>query len=135
MIIRIEHLGIATKSLEESIPLFEKLLGTPCYKIETVESESVKTAFFKVGESKVELLETDAEDSAIGKFLKKRGEGFHHVAFEVEDIYQAMELAKTMGFRLISEAPKSGADNKWICFLHPADTGGVLVELCQSKKD
>jgi methylmalonyl-CoA/ethylmalonyl-CoA epimerase len=135
MVIRIEHLGIAVKSLEDSVPVFERLLGSSCYKLETVDSEQVNTAFFGLGESKIELLESDNPDSAIGKFIEKRGEGFHHVAFEVEDIYQAMALAKGLGFTLLNESPKKGADNKLICFLHPKTTGGVLVEFCQSIRE
>jgi methylmalonyl-CoA/ethylmalonyl-CoA epimerase len=133
MMLKIEHLGIAVKSLEDRIPLFEKILGTPCYKIERVESEGVNTAFFQVGESKIELLDSELEDSAIGKFLAKRGEGMHHIAFQVEDIGKAMQLIDLLGIRLLNKEPKSGADNKLICFLHPADTSGVLIELCQEK--
>jgi methylmalonyl-CoA/ethylmalonyl-CoA epimerase len=132
MVIKIEHLGIAVKSLSDSLPLFEKLLGTPCYKTEEVASEGVRTAFFGLGESKVELLESEKEDSAIARFIEKRGEGIHHVAFEVEDIHQAMSLAKSFGFTLLNDEPKKGADNKLICFLHPKSTNGVLVEFCQS---
>jgi methylmalonyl-CoA/ethylmalonyl-CoA epimerase len=132
MVIKIEHLGIAVKSLSDSLPLFEKLLGTPCYKTEEVASEGVRTAFFGLGESKVELLVSEKEDSAIARFIEKRGEGIHHVAFEVQDIYQAMSLARSLGFTLLNDEPKQGADNKLICFLHPKSTNGVLVEFCQS---
>ena len=132
--IRLEHLGIAVKNLEESNELFEKMLGRPHYKTEEVELEHVKTAFFKVGESKIELLEATADESAIAKYVEKRGEGLHHVAFEVEDIYAEMERLKAEGFRLLSEQPKPGADNKLVCFVHPKSANGVLLELCQEIK-
>ncbi|MBV6652442.1 MAG: methylmalonyl-CoA epimerase [Mameliella sp.] len=133
--VRLEHLGIAVKNLEESNELFEKILGRPQYKIEEVESEHVKTAFFKIGESKIELLEATAPESAIAKYVEKRGEGIHHVAFEVEDIYAEMERLKAEGFRLLNEQPKRGADNKLVCFVHPKSANGVLLELCQEIKD
>jgi methylmalonyl-CoA/ethylmalonyl-CoA epimerase len=135
MMIKIEHLGIAVKSIQTSSPLFEKLLGTNCYKIESVESEGVNTAFFKIGDSKIELLEATRQDSPIDKFIEKKGEGIHHIAFEVENIYEAMKLAEILGFQLLQTEPKHGADNKLICFLHPKSTNGVLVELCQSIPD
>ncbi len=129
--LRIEHLGIAVKDLAASIPLFEQLLNTPCYKTETVESEGVNTAFFNIGESKVELLEATKEGSPIEKFISKKGEGIHHLAFEVENIEAEMKRLAALGFELLNEAPKKGADNKLVCFLHPKTTNGMLVELCQ----
>lgn len=133
MVLKIDHLGIAVKSLEESNPLFSKLLGREHYKIEKVESEGVNTSFFQVGESKIELLEATKEDSPIAKYIEKKGEGIHHIAFEVEDIEQGIALMKILGFQMIHEVPKDGADNKLIAFLHPKTTNGVLVELCQAK--
>ncbi|MEY4791638.1 MAG: hypothetical protein RIT34_445 [Bacteroidota bacterium] len=130
---RIEHLGIAVENLATSIPLFEALLNTPCYKQEGVASEGVMTAFFQVGPNKIELLEATNPDSAIAKFLSKNGPGFHHVAFEVEDIEAELARLKNTGFTLIHESPKDGADNKRIAFLHPKSTNGLLVELCQEK--
>jgi len=130
---RIEHLGIAVDNLANSIPLFEALLNTPCYKQEGVASEGVMTAFFQVGPNKIELLEATNPDSAIAKFLSKNGPGFHHVAFEVEDIDAELARLKNVGFNLIHESPKDGADNKRIAFLHPKSTNGLLVELCQEK--
>ncbi len=130
--IRLEHLGIAVKDLDKSNELFEKLLGKPHYKVEEVESEHVKTSFFQIGESKIELLEATSPDSAIAKYLEKNREGIHHVAFEVEDVHAAMQLATSLGFKVLNEKPKKGADNKLVCFLHPKTTNGVLVELCQS---
>ncbi|HNB80456.1 MAG TPA: methylmalonyl-CoA epimerase [Chitinophagaceae bacterium] len=127
----IEHIGLAVHSLSEAIPRFEALLNTVCYKTEEVESEQVRTAFFKLGESKIELLEPTQSQSVIHRFLEKKGEGFHHMAIEVEDIYQEMARLKEEGVRLLNEEPKQGADNKLICFLHPKDTGGILLELCQ----
>lgn len=129
--VRLEHLGIAVENLEESNELFEKMLGRPHYKVEEVASEHVKTAFFKVGDSKIELLEATAPESAIARYLEKRGEGIHHVAFEVEDIYAEMKRLKAEGFRLLNEEPKRGADNKLVCFVHPKSANGVLLELCQ----
>jgi len=131
MFLRIEHLGIAVKSISAANRLFTALLGTPPYKAESVEREKVTTSFFKVGESKVELLEATDPASPIAKFIEKNGEGIHHVAFEVEDIRAAMQRLKEQGFQLLSEEPKQGADNKLICFLHPRSTNGVLVEICQ----
>ena len=130
---KIEHIGIAVRDLNAAIPLYEKLLGTPCYKQETVESENVITAFFETGESKVELLQSTDSDGVIAKFIEKKGEGFHHVAFAVNDIYAEIKRLKAEGFLFISETPKAGADNKLICFLHPKSTGGVLVELCMER--
>jgi len=130
---KIEHLGIAVESLEVSIPIYEKLLNTTCYKTEEVASEGVKTAFFKIGESKIELLEATNPDSPIAKFLTKKGKGVHHIAYDVTDIEQEIERLKSEGFELISSSPKDGADNKRIAFLHPKSTDGVLVELCQEK--
>jgi methylmalonyl-CoA/ethylmalonyl-CoA epimerase len=132
---KIEHIGLAVKSLETAIPLFEKLLNTNCYKTELVASENVNTAFFKTGESKVELLESTAPDGVIAKYIEKKGEGIHHIAFEVPDIYAEMERLKAAGFTLLNEQPKQGADNKLVCFLHPKSTNGVLVELCMEKPE
>ncbi|NSL88939.1 methylmalonyl-CoA epimerase [Chitinophaga solisilvae] len=132
--LKVEHIGIAVKSLSVSIPLFEKLLDTPCYKQEAVESEQVQTAFFQQGETKIELLEATGPDSAIAKFLEKKGEGMHHIAFEVADIYAEMKRLQQEGFVLLQETPKKGADNKQVCFLHPKNTNGVLIEICQEVK-
>jgi methylmalonyl-CoA/ethylmalonyl-CoA epimerase len=129
-----EHIGIAVKELSTSIPLFEKLLNSKCYKTETVEGEKVNTAFFKVGDTKIELLESTSAEGVITKFIEKKGEGIHHIAFDVLDIYAEMERLKNEGFILLNETPKKGADNKLVCFLHPKNTNGVLVELCQEKK-
>lgn len=131
MILRIEHLGIAVNDMENANKLFSALLGVPNYKMETVESEKVSTSFFKVGESKVELLKATDSESPIAKFIAKKGEGIHHVAFEVDDIHSMMIQLRNQGFQLLSDEPKKGADNKLICFLHPKSTNGVLVELCQ----
>jgi methylmalonyl-CoA/ethylmalonyl-CoA epimerase len=133
MIKKIEHLGIAVKDLNVSIPLYEKLFQTPCYKTEAVESEGVNTAFFQIGESKIELLEASNPESPIAKFLEKRGAGFHHVAFEVDDIEEEIERLSNVGFQLIHSSPKDGADNKRIAFLHPKSSDGLLVELCMEK--
>jgi len=130
---KIEHLGIAVTNIEESIKTFERLLGTSCYKIEEVNSEAVKTAFFQIGESKIELLQPTDPSSAIAKFLEKRGQGIHHVAFDVEDINSEILRLESEGFVLIYQSPKDGADNKLIAFLHPKSTEGMLVELCQEK--
>lgn len=132
--VKIEHIGIAVKSLEQSIPLFEKLLNTSCYKTEQVPTENVNTAFFKKGETKIELVESTAEDGVIRKYIDKKGEGIHHVAFDVEDIHAEMKRLKSEGFILLNEQPKNGADNKLVCFLHPKSTNSVLIELCQEKK-
>ena len=128
---KIEHIGIAVKSLSTAIPLYESLLNTECYKTETVESEMVNTAFFQTGESKIELLESADEQGVITKFIEKKGEGIHHIAFDVADIYAEMARLKAEGFILLNEEPKRGADNKLVCFVHPKGTNGVLVELCQ----
>ena len=128
-----EHIGIAVKSLEASIPLFEKLLDTNCYKTETVAGEQVNTAFFKKGETKIELLESITDEGVISRFINKKGEGIHHIAFAVADIRAEMIRLKKEGFILLQEEPKDGADNKLVCFLHPKGTNGVLIELCQDK--
>jgi methylmalonyl-CoA/ethylmalonyl-CoA epimerase len=128
---KIEHLGIAVRDLKASNELFAKLLGKAHYKEETVDGEGVKTSFFQVGDTKVELLEATRPDSPIAKFLEKKGEGIHHIAFDVEDIYSEMERLKGEGFEILNEVPKQGADNKLVVFLHPRSTNGVLVELCQ----
>ena len=128
---KIEHIGIAVKDLKTSNLLFEKLLGVASYKEETVESESVKTSFFKTGTNKIELLQATNNDSAIAKFIDKKGEGIHHIAFDVTDIFAEIARLQSEGFVLINEIPKKGADNKWVVFLHPKDTNGVLIELCQ----
>lgn len=133
MLRKIEHLGIAVESIEESLKIYETLLGTSCYKVESVASEGVKTAFLQIGESKIELLEATDPESPIAKFLSKKGKGIHHIAFDVEDIHQEIERLMAAGFELIHTTPKSGADNKLIAFLHPKSTDGVLVELCQEK--
>jgi methylmalonyl-CoA/ethylmalonyl-CoA epimerase len=133
MIKKIEHLGIAVNSIEESIKTFETLLGTNCYKIEEVASEGVKTAFLQVGESKIELLEATNPDSPIAKFLEKKGRGIHHIAFDTSDIEKEIERLTKEGFELIHKTPKDGADGKIIAFLHPKSTEGILVELCQDK--
>ena len=130
--LQIDHIGIAVSKLSTSIPLFEKLLNSQCYKTEIIDSEQVTTAFFKTGETKVELLESNTEDGIIAKYIVKKGEGIHHIAFEVADILVEMQRLKNEGFTLLNEVPKMGADNKLVCFLHPKDANGVLVELCQS---
>ena len=132
---KLEHLGIAVKNLEKSNALFHQLLGTPHYKIEEVKSENVKTSFFQTGESKIELLEASNPDSAIAKFIEKRGEGIHHVAFEVDDIFAEMKRLEDEGFKLLNKEPKRGADNKLVCFIHPKTANGVLVELCHTIKE
>lgn len=132
--LKVEHIGIAVQSLSHAIPLFEKLLLTNCYKTETVETEQVKTAFFKTGDTKIELLESTDAHGVLKKFVDKRGEGVHHIAFEVADIEAEMKRLQSEGFELLNTTPKQGADNKLICFLHPKGTVGVLIELCQEKK-
>ena len=127
---RLEHIGIAVKDLAISIPLFEKLLNRQCYKTEKVESENVVTAFFQTGEGKIELLESTSEDGVIARFIEKKGEGIHHLAFEVSDIRSEMERLVAEGFVLLNETPKLGADNKLVCFLHPKTTNSILIELC-----
>ncbi len=128
---KIEHIGIAVKNLKESIEIYQKMLNTDCYKTELVATENVNTAFLKVGENKIELLEATSDSSPIAKFLEKKGEGIHHIAFAVDDILAEMERLKSEGFTLLNESPKKGADNKMICFVHPKETNGVLIELCQ----
>ncbi len=132
---KLEHIGIAVKSITDSDPLFQILLGSTCYKVEEVESEGVKTAFYDGNNVKLELLEATTEDSPISKFIAKRGEGLHHIAFEVDDIEKRMEELKSKGFRLLNEKPKKGADNKLICFIHPKDTNGILIEMCQTIRE
>jgi methylmalonyl-CoA/ethylmalonyl-CoA epimerase len=134
MIKKIEHLGIAVKNINDANTIYKNLLGTPSYKTEQVESENVLTSFFKVGESKIELLEGTSADSPITRFIEKKGEGVHHIAFEVDDIVAEMENLKKQGFTLLSDKPKKGADNKLICFVHPKSASGVLIELCQEIK-
>jgi methylmalonyl-CoA/ethylmalonyl-CoA epimerase len=130
---KVEHIGIAVQSLTDSIPLFEKLLNSQCYKTEEVASEKVNTAFFQVGHTKVELLESLDPEGVIAKYIAKKGPGMHHIAFDVEDILSEMQRLKREGFTLLNESPKEGADNKLVCFLHPKDTNSVLIELCQEK--
>ena len=134
MVNKIEHIGIAVKNIEESNILFEKLLGVPSYKSEEVKSESVLTSFFQTGTNKIELLMATNPESPIAKFLEKKGEGIHHIAFDVHDIHAEIDRLKNEGFVLINEVPKKGADNKLVVFLHPKNTNGVLVELCQEIK-
>lgn len=129
--LRVEHIGIAVKDIEASNELFEKLLGVASYKSEKVESENVITSFFKSGNNKVELLQATNADSSIAKFIEKKGEGIHHIAFEVADIRVEIQRLKSLGFKLLNEEPKKGADNKLICFIHPKDANGVLIELTQ----
>lgn len=130
---KVEHIGIAVSSLNDSVPLFEKLLNQRCYKTEEVASEGVNTAFFRNGDTKIELLESFHPEGVIARFIHKKGEGLHHIAFEVTDIYEEMERLQKEGFVLLQSEPKNGADNKLVCFLHPKSTNGVLVELCQEK--
>ena len=130
---KVEHIGIAVKSLATAVPLFEKLLNSKCYKTEQVESEKVNTAFLKTGETKIELLESTDPGGIIARFIEKKGEGIHHIAFEVADIEAEMERLKKEGFVVLNEKPKAGADNKMVCFLHPRHTNGVLIELCMPK--
>lgn len=131
---KLEHIGIAVKNMDQANKLFASLLGNEHYKIEEVESEGVRTAFFNVSGVKIELLEATKPDSPIAKFIEKRGEGIHHLAFEVSDINQRMADYQKDGFELINKEPKKGADNKMICFLHPKTTNGVLIELCEEIK-
>lgn len=130
---KVDHIGIAVNSLKNSIPLYERLLGADCYKTELVAGEQVNTAFFLQNGAKIELLESIDPNGVIAKFIGKKGEGLHHVAFEVPDIQAEMDRLKKEGFTLLNESPKLGADDKWVCFVHPKDTGGVLIELCQTK--
>ncbi len=129
----IEHIGIAVKSLDETIPYYEKLLGTACYAIEEVKDQKVKTAFFKIGDTKIELLESTDPEGPVGKFIEKKGEGIHHIAFAVKGIEGALEEAKENGIRLIDETPRKGAEGMTIAFLHPKSSYGVLTELCENK--
>jgi methylmalonyl-CoA/ethylmalonyl-CoA epimerase len=131
MINKIEHIGIAVKSLKDSNKLFESLLGKSHYKVESVKRESVNTSFFKLGESKIELLEATDDDGPIAKFIAKKGEGIHHIAFDVDDIHAEIKRLKSEGFIVLNEQPKKGADNKLVAFLHPKSANGVLIELCQ----
>lgn len=133
MIQKIEHIGIAVKDLNHSNELFKKLFGKDHYKVEAVESEGVSTSFFMLGETKIELLQATNEDSAIAKFIDKKGEGIHHIAYSVDNIIAEMERLKAEGFEILNKEPKHGADNKLICFLHPKSTNGILVELCQER--
>jgi methylmalonyl-CoA/ethylmalonyl-CoA epimerase len=130
---KLEHIGIAVKNLSVSIPLFETLLNTNCYKEELVESEAVRTAFFAVNNQKIELLESTDPEGIIAKFIERKGEGIHHIAFAVEDIQAEMKRLAGAGFILINEKPRLGADNKLVCFLHPKNTNGVLIELCMDR--
>jgi methylmalonyl-CoA/ethylmalonyl-CoA epimerase len=132
--LKVEHIGIAVKDLAVSIPLFEQLLDSTCYKTEAVASESVDTAFFRKGDTKIELLQGSEPGSTISRYVEKKGEGIHHIAFEVQDIHAEMKRLAAAGFTLLNETPKEGADNKLICFLHPKGTNGVLVELCMEKR-
>ena len=132
---KIEHLGIAVDNLEQANALFAQLLGKEHYKIEEVESEHVRTSFFQTGESKIELVEATGPESAIAKYISKRGTGMHHIAFDVDDIHAAMADLRDKGFQLLNDEPKRGADNKLVCFVHPKSAGGVLVELCQEIGD
>ena len=135
MLKQVEHIGLAVKDLAKANDLYTKLLGTEPYKMEEVESEGVMTSFFQTGQTKIELLVATNDDSPIAHFIEKRGEGIHHIAFEVADIHQEMKRLKEEGFILLNEQPKRGADNKLICFVHPKSANGVLVELCQSIPD
>lgn len=132
---KIEHIGVAVNDLEKSEKLFSSLFNTKPYKREIVESEGVTTSFFKTGSNKIELLAATNEDSAIAKYLTKNREGVHHIAFEVEDIYEEMERLKNEGFVILNKMPKKGADNKLVCFIHPKSANGVLIELCQDIKE
>ena len=131
---KIEHIGIAVRELATAIPLYEKLLNTVCYKRERVDSEKVETAFFQTGESKIELLQSTDPEGVIARYIEKKGEGIHHIAFAVNDIHAEIKRLKEAGFQFISEEPKEGADNKWVCFLHPKSANGVLVEICAERK-
>lgn len=130
---KIEHIGIAVKNIEAANSIYTKLLGSQPYKMEEVLTEGVRTSFFKTGPNKIELLEATDETSPIAKFIKKRGEGIHHIAFSVNDIEAEMQRLKNEGFVLLNDKPKKGADNKWVAFVHPKTTSGVLVELCQER--
>lgn len=130
---KIEHIGIAVENMEEAVSTYEKLLNTKCYKVEEVKSENVKTAFFRIGESKIELLEATDPESPIAKYIAKKGKGMHHIAFDVEDIESEIKRLEELDFQLIQKSPKNGADNKLIAFLHPKSSEGTLVELCQER--
>lgn len=130
--LKVEHIGIAVKNMQDAVSVFEKLLNTPCYKTEQVQTEKVNTAFFQKGETKIELLESTDPNGVIAKFIERKGEGLHHIAFDVADIKAEMKRLQNEGFVLLNEEPKAGADNKLVCFLHPKGTNGVLIELCQS---
>jgi methylmalonyl-CoA/ethylmalonyl-CoA epimerase len=134
LMLKIEHIGIAVKDIAASIPLFEKLLNSPHYKTEWVEREKVKTAFFRSGNTKIELLESTDPQGIIAKFIEKKGEGMHHIAFEVADIEAEMKRLQEEGFTLLNDKPLPGADNKMVCFLHPKETNGVLIELCMERR-
>ena len=131
---KIEHIGIAVRDLKQADLLYESLLGVAAYKHEDVPTENVTTSFFRIGPNKIELIQSDLPESAISKFIEKKGEGLHHIAFDVEDIIVEMERLKALGFNLLSQEPKVGADNKLICFVHPKSANGVLIELCQEIK-
>lgn len=131
---KIEHIGVAVKDIDAANKVFTKIFGKAAYKIETIKSEAVETSFFQIGDSKLELVAATNENSPISKYLSKNKEGLHHIAFDVEDIFIEMARLKEEGFRLLNDTPKKGADNKFICFLHPKDTNGVLIELCQEIK-
>ena len=135
MVEKIEHIGIAVKDIEQANTVYENLLGIAPYKMEKVESEGVSTSFFKTGDSKIELLQATNPESAIAKFIEKKGEGVHHIAFAVKDIEAEMKRLSDLGFTILNEEPKRGADNKLVCFIHPKNTNGVLVELCQEIKE
>lgn len=132
--LKVEHIGIAVKNMQDAVSVFEKLLNASCYKTEQVETEKVNTAFFQKGETKIELLESTDPNGVIAKFIERKGEGLHHIAFDVADIKAEMKRLQGEGFVLLNEEPKAGADNKLVCFLHPKGTSGVLIELCQEKK-
>jgi len=131
---KIEHIGIAVRNLTKSVPVYEKLLNCPCYKTEKVESERVTTAFFSLGESKIELLEGLDPEGVISRYINSRGEGIHHIAFEVDDLEAEIKRLEAQGFEFVSNRPRPGADNKMVCFLQPKTTGGILVELCMDKR-
>lgn len=132
--LKVEHIGIAVKDLANAVPLFEKLLNCQCYKTEQVHTESVNTAFFLQNGTKIELLESTDSKGVIAKFIERKGEGMHHIAFEVDDIHSEMRRLEAEGFELLNKEPKAGADNKWVCFLHPKNTNSVLIELCMERK-
>ena len=131
--LKVEHIGIAVKDFTNAIPLFEKLLNSQCYKTELVEREQVNTAFFRQGDTKIELVQSLSDDGVIARFIEKKGEGIHHIAFEVDDIFTEIARLKAEGFVFLNESPKDGADNKLVCFLHPKNTNSVLIELCMKK--